>query len=162
MEAEFLRTVRLIRQYLNQKADEKPFIDLPREKSLEKLFQIFFDFYEFSPAAHLLLDHNGRILATNLTLETFTGIVREELIGRPLYLSVLEADRDILFLTLRKIFRRKKPASCELRLQKQSSSRPAWVRLDGIYDCDLQGRPACRSILMRHDGKNIMVVTPGK
>ncbi len=151
MEAEFLRTVRLIRQYLNQKSDEKSFIDLPREKSLEKLFQIFFDFYEFSPAANLLLDRNGRILAANLTLETFTGIMREKLIGRPLYLSVLEADRDILFLTLRKIFRTKKPASCELRLQKQSTSRPLWVRLDGIYDRDLEGRPACRSILVDID-----------
>ena len=94
---------------------------------------------------------SGRILAANLTLETFSGVVREELIGRSLYWSVLEADRDFLFLTLRKIFKSKKPASCELRLQKQSPGGTLWVRFDGIYDRDLAGQPACRAMLVDID-----------
>jgi len=152
MQSEFLNAIRQLRRYFKPAGDgEKIISDLHRKKDLAKLFQVFFDFYEFSPAALVTLDRNGRILAANLTLETITGIVRESLIGRTLFPSVLEEDRDILFLYLRRIFKTKKPASCELRLQKRSSSRSAWVRLDGLYDQDLQGRPACRAILIDID-----------
>jgi len=151
MEADFLNILGLIRRQIKS-PDAANFLGDPSLKeSLGKLFQIFFDFYEFSPAALVLVDRSGRILAANLTLETFSGSVREELIGRPLYWSVLEADRDILFLTLRKIFKSKKPASCELRLQKQSTAGTLWVRFDGIYDKDLQGHPACRAMLVDID-----------
>ncbi len=151
MKPDFLRAIHQLRQYFKPESDEKLRGGLLREKDLAKLFQIFFDFYEFSPAGLVTLDRNGLILAANLTLETFTGVVREELMGRPLFSSVLEEDRDILFLYLRKIFKRKIPASCELRLQKRSSSRTIWVRLDGIYDRDLQGRPACRTTVVDID-----------
>ena len=152
MQSEFLHAIRQLRQYFKPESDEQEILDgLRREKGLAKLFQVFFDFYEFSPAALVTLDRTGRILAANLTLETLTGVVREELIGRSFFLNVLAEDRDIFFLHLRKIFKRKKPATCELRLQKQSSSRTVWVRLDGIYDQDLQGRPACRATLIDID-----------
>jgi len=151
MEAEFLPILDLIRRQIKSPEAMNFPVDPSLKESLGKLFQVFFDFYEFSPAALVLMDRSGRILAANLTLETFSGVVREALIGRPLYWSVLEADRDILFLALRKIFKSKKPATCELRLQKQSGGRPLWVRFDGIYDRDLAGQPACRAMLVDID-----------
>jgi len=152
MQSEFLHAIRQMRQYFKSESGEQKILDgLRQENGLAKLFQIFFDFYEFSPAALVTLDRTGRILAANLTLETLTGVAREELIGRSFFLNVLGEDRDIFFLHLRKIFKRKKPATCELRLQNQLCSRSVWVRLDGIYDQDLRGRAACRATLIDID-----------
>jgi PAS domain S-box-containing protein len=151
MEADFLRILDLIRRQIKSPDAANLPADASLKESLGKLCRIFFDFYEFSPAALVLVDRSGRIQAANLTLETFSGVVREELIGRSLDLSVLEADRDILYQALKKIFKSRKPASCELRLQKQSSDGSLWVRFDGIYDRDLAGHPACRAMLVDID-----------
>jgi PAS domain S-box-containing protein len=104
------------------------------------------DFYDFSPVGYLTLDRSGRILATNLTGTMMLNTVRREAVGQSLYDFVHRDDRDTLYLYLRRLFRNKRPRSCELRLPN-TGNKMLSVNLDGTLFQDRKGIWTCRSVL---------------
>ncbi len=129
---------------------DKPFKSFgPRSstsKLIDKVRQLN-DFYNFSPVGFLTLDKNALILDVNLTADILLGVARSQIVGESFYPYVISAHRDRLFHHLRSIFKRQKPQVCELQL-KANGGQIHRIYMKSILDRDLQGRPACRALLV--------------
>ena len=110
------------------------------------------DFYDSSPVGYLTLDPEGRFLAVNLTASIILETPRAELIGESFYNYVVQEDRDILYLHLRRLFKNKKNQCCTLRIQN-ADNKLVHVFLESIYAEDRTGRHVCRSVMIDFTGQ---------
>jgi len=120
------------------------------DNPISQNYKELYDLYEFSPAGYLRLDKNGLILSANLTTAFMLGSYRSNLIGKPFYEFVKRNSRDTLYLHLRRLFKRKQPQTCELRI-KGFDGKPLWVRLSSLYDEDAHQRSQSRTIMLDID-----------
>jgi PAS domain S-box-containing protein len=105
----------------------------------EKLAKKFEDLYDFAPVGYLSLGKEGQILSSNLAFSSLVGIERRYLREKSLYSFVVAEDRDILFLHLRRLFKKRKKEKCELRL-KGMKNEIFHVRLESSFDLDTEDK----------------------
>lgn len=106
----------------------------------------YFDLYDLAPVGYCTLSRQGLILETNLTAASLLGLVRSELIQKPISRFILKEDQDIYYLHRKKLFRTGEPQECELRLLKADGTT-LWARLRGTAVQDKDGKPLCRVVM---------------
>jgi PAS domain S-box-containing protein len=80
----------------------------------------YVDLYDFAPAGYCTLDQKGEILEANLTFSEQLGVAKGNLINTPFYHYIVKADRDLLYLHLKKLSQTEVQTNCEVRLVKQN------------------------------------------
>ena len=99
-------------------------LEMQNEELRNALVQIeesrtrYSELYDFAPVGYLTLDENGLVLEANLTISRQLGIVRSRLVGSPLSVYIVTADRGALYSHLRSVFKDKTHKSCEVRFMK--------------------------------------------
>ena len=88
---------------------------------------------------------------TDQAKETREGIGKEsgrlhrvELVGRPIFRSILNEDQVILHKHLRQLFETDAPQFFELRIARKTDGAVFWVRMDAAAAQDEDGIPMCR------------------
>ena len=89
---------------------------------LERMLEWYADLYEFAPTAFLSLDASGLIRDINLTGAALLQIPRQRLIGRPLRLHIVPADRRLLLEHIRRCRAERGQVLSELRLLRADGS----------------------------------------
>jgi len=84
------------------------------------LHKKYVDLYDFAPSGYCTLDQKGQILEANLTLAEQLGVAKGKLINTPFYHYIVKADRDLLYLHLKKLSQTEVQTNCEVRLVKQN------------------------------------------
>ena len=120
----------------------------------------FFDFYDLAPVGYITLSENGLILESNLTAATMLGVVKGELVKKPLYQFILPKDKDICYLQQKQLFETTLASSgqagktqvYELRMVKKDGET-FWVRFDTIAAKDTDnGVKSLASIILKDWG----------
>jgi PAS domain S-box-containing protein len=107
----------------------------------EKLARELSVLYDFAPVGYLSLDSEGRILRSNLAFSSMVGIERKFLQERNLYSLVADEDKDVLFLHLRRLFKRERREKCQLRLIT-AENKVIHVQIESSFDRDDEDRIA--------------------
>ena len=97
----------------------------------ETLRQAQAEGYAFSPAGHLILNTQGKIITANLRAATLVGIDREKLVGQPFIRFVAQDSQDIFHWHCQKILKTGARQSCEMQLQNKSGALH-WVHLESL------------------------------
>ncbi|HAI69378.1 MAG TPA: hypothetical protein DCM38_08080, partial [Gammaproteobacteria bacterium] len=84
------------------------------------LHKKYADLYHFAPTGYCTLDQQGQILEANVTLAEQLDVERNDLINTPFYHYIVKADRDLLYLHLKKLSKTGVQTNCDLRLVKQN------------------------------------------
>ncbi len=103
----------------------------------------YFDLYDLAPVGYCTLNEQGLILEANLTLGTLLGVVRGELIRRPISQFIHTEDEDVYCLYCQQLFATGEAPACELRMVKNDGA-PLWVRLKSTTTHDAAGLPVLR------------------
>ncbi len=92
--------------------------------TLELMVEAYTDLYEHAPVPYLALDASGVIRDLNLTATTMLQTSRASLLGRPLRLHVVRADRRVFLDHMLQARQSSRLVACELRLQASGADRP--------------------------------------
>jgi PAS domain S-box-containing protein len=104
----------------------------------------YFDLYDLAPVGYCTLSEKGLILQVNLRASTLLGMSRVELVGRPIFRSILKEDQVILHKHLQQLFETDAPQFFELRVARKTDGLVFWVRMDAAAAQDEDGIPMCR------------------
>ncbi|HNP80356.1 MAG TPA: PAS domain S-box protein [Nitrospira sp.] len=105
---------------------------------LETARDRYVDLYDWSPAGHLTLDPQGKIVEANLRAGSLLGMHRNKLIGRPLA-SFLEAtEQDRFHRHCREVMKTGLRQTCELQLRQHKGAFTC-VNLESLAVRDEQG-----------------------
>jgi PAS domain S-box-containing protein len=97
----------------------------------EGAFEKYSDLYDFAPIGYFTLDHDGKILAANLTGASLLGIERSRLIGRR-FDNFITPDGSTTFIPfLGKVFSSRVKESGEVTL-KRGGKRPLHVQIEAM------------------------------
>mgnify|MGYP001607333086 CR=1 FL=1 len=80
------------------------------------------DLYDFSPAGHLTLNIQGKVVEANLRAGTMLGIDRKKLIGQPLALLIASDDQDSFRRHCQDVMKTGTRQVCELHLHETSGA----------------------------------------
>jgi two-component system, cell cycle sensor histidine kinase and response regulator CckA len=86
------------------------------KEELEKNLERYTDLYDFAPTGYLTLAPDSKIVELNLTASTILDVARSRLRGKWLKNFIALEDRLTFASLLEKVFSRKEPASCEVKL----------------------------------------------
>lgn len=75
-------------------------IQLELEQSRDRYYEL----YDLAPVAYLTLDRAGKVMDANLTAALLVGVVRTQLVGRPLSAFLGSSGSDALHLLLGRVF----------------------------------------------------------
>ena len=100
----------------------------------------YFNFYDLSPVGYFTLNEKGLILEANLTTATLLGMVRSELVKKPIFRFIHKEDQDIYYLHGKQLFETGKPQTFELRMMKNDGTA-FWAHLELIVAQDADGTP---------------------
>ena len=89
------------------------------------------DLYDFAPVGYVTIDQHGLIHEANLTLAEMLGLVRSDLIGKPLSTFVSPDDQDTLHKHCRGIQRLHARGVCQVRFVREALD-PLWVEVESI------------------------------
>ncbi|MBA3548645.1 MAG: PAS domain S-box protein [Nannocystis sp.] len=89
---------------------------------LQRMLEWYSDLHEFAPTAQLSLDAGGLICDINLTGAALLQVERQRLIGRPLRLHIVYADRRLFLEHMRRCRGERGQVVSELRLQRSDGS----------------------------------------
>jgi two-component system, cell cycle sensor histidine kinase and response regulator CckA len=101
---------------------------------LEAVRDRYVNLYDYSPASHLTLDRDGKIVEANLTAATILDTDRRALIGHPLAEFIGEADRETFRLHWQKVLKSERRLRCEVPLRNRGGA----VRTVAIESCPVQ------------------------
>ena len=93
-----------------------------RSEALKRKLEWYADLYEFAPTAFLSLEASGLIRDINLTGAALLQAPRDRLIGRPLRLHIVPADRRLFLEHIRRCRAERGQVLSELRLQRADGS----------------------------------------
>ncbi len=102
------------------------------------------DLYEFAPIGYLTLDGNGLVLEANLNIARQLGIERSRLVGSPLSLYIVAADRNAFRSHLGSVLKDKTHQACEARFMKDGGG-DFHALLDTIFIMDAVGERRVRT-----------------
>jgi PAS domain S-box-containing protein len=106
----------------------------------------YFNFYDLSPVGYFTLNEKGLILEANLTTATLLGVVRSELVKKPISRFIHKEDQDIYYLHGKQLFETGKPQTCELRMMKNDGTA-FWARIELIVAQDADDSPGSRIVM---------------
>lgn len=86
------------------------------------------DVYEFAPIAFLTLDAEDVVLQANARAGTMLGVLRDDLVGKPLARFIEPEDQDTYYLHRRALRASALPQTCDLRMQPNVGTE-VWARL---------------------------------
>jgi len=101
------------------------------QAELETARDKYADLYDFAPLGYFTLDQTGRVVEANLKAATMLGVLRDALIGHPLYRFVAPHDQDAYHLYLRGLAQATETQSCEIGMIRLDGSM-FHARLDGF------------------------------
>jgi len=113
------------------------------QEELEAAKAGYFDLYEMAPVGYCTLNADGVILEANLTLSTLLGVVRRELVNRPLARFLCRDDHDSLYLLRKILLANGEPQRGELRMVRPGGTI-FWARLEGLLVTGADAAPQCR------------------
>ncbi len=116
------------------------------QQELETSRNRYADLYDFAPVGYCTLDDYGIILEANLTAATMLGVVRSQLVRKPITRFILKDDQDIYHRHRKDLLETGEPQSCELRMIKSNGSE-FWVNLSATAAQDPDGAPGCRVVM---------------
>ncbi len=106
----------------------------------------YFNFYDLSPVGYFTLNEKGLILEANLTTATLLGMVRSELVKKPIFRFIHKEDQDIYYLHGKQLFETGKPQTCELRMMKNDGTA-FWAHIELTVAQDADGAPVSRIVM---------------
>jgi PAS domain S-box-containing protein len=106
----------------------------------------YFDLYDLAPIGYCTLNEQGLILQANLTAAILLGVVRSELVDRPISRFVFREDQDIYYLHKKQLLETGGPQAWDLRLVKPDGT-PIWAHLEAAVAEDEDGAPILRIML---------------
>lgn len=92
--------------------------------TLELMVEAYTDLYEHAPVPYLALDASGLIRDLNLTATTMLQTPRTSLIGQPLRLHVVQADRRVFLDHMLQARQSSRLVACEVHLQVGGAQLP--------------------------------------
>jgi len=98
----------------------------------------YFDLYDLAPIGYLTFSENGLIREANLAAATMIGVVRRNLLKRPMTQFIFPEDQDVYFLHRKKLLEFGEPVEWDMRMLHADGSS-YWVHLnanlmqDGSY-----------------------------
>ena len=98
----------------------------------------YFDLYDLAPVGYLTLTERNIIRQANLTAAAKLGVLRTELIGKPLTKFIVPDDQGTFYLQRRALFETNRQQSCELRLVGADGAS-LWMHLDAVLADDGPG-----------------------
>lgn len=116
------------------------------QKKLQKAYEKFDDFYHTAPCGCFTLDKDGRIIEANHTFANQVGIDNAYLIDESVYHYIVNADKEIFYLHLKRIFNDKTPQSCEIRLKGREDGE-IWGQLNSMFAQDSKEDALCRTYI---------------
>jgi len=114
-------------------------------EELEASRERYFDLYDLAPVGYCTLSIDGLILEANLTAATLLGVVRSDLIHRPLSKFVFKEDRHVYY-RYRKDLEAGQPQAYELRMVREGVGA-FWARLETAKAKDEDGNPVSRVVI---------------
>ncbi|MEJ2201741.1 MAG: ATP-binding protein [Desulfuromonadaceae bacterium] len=97
----------------------------------QKLLEQYTDLYDFAPVGYLTLDHEGIILAANLTAAGLLGVERSRVTGLP-FAQFVPVDARLFFSDfLGKVFASQGKESCEVALTREEHP-PPFVQIEAL------------------------------
>ena len=106
---------------------------------LETARDRYVDLCDFSPAGHLTLDTQGKILEANLRVGTLLGVNRKDLIGQPLARFVAAEDEGTFHRHCQEVLKTGTRQTCEVHL-REGTGVSRWVHFEGLAVHDGLGR----------------------
>ncbi len=98
---------------------------------LEAARDRYVDLYDFSPAGHLTLDTQGKIVEANLRAGKLLGINRKELVGRPLSCFIAPSDEGTFHRHCQDVLKTGTRQTCEVHLWKEAGAS-RWVYFESL------------------------------
>ncbi len=114
---------------------------------LRRTLEWYSDIYEFAPMAHLSLDPGGLIRDINLTGAALLQFERQRLVGRPLRLHVVAADRRVFLEHMRRCRAEPGQVLSEMRLLRADGSQLPVQLLSKEDNASPSHGPVYRSVL---------------
>jgi len=113
----------------------------------EMLLAKYTDLYDFAPVGYMSLDEQGHILEVNLTGAALLGVVRSQVINRPLSSFVALANRPVFAAFLAQVFAVPGKHICEATLLR-AGGKPFWANIHGTAAVSANSpRKWCRVII---------------
>ena len=107
----------------------------------------YFDLYDLAPVGYCTLSEKGLILEANLRAATLLDTPRGDLVGRPLFRSVITEDRGKFHQHLQRLFETHEPQAFEFRMARKPGGEVFWVRLDATAAQEGNGASTSRVTL---------------
>jgi PAS domain S-box-containing protein len=101
------------------------------QKELEQSRNRFADLIEFAPVGYFTFDRKGDILVVNLTGSLLLGVEKEALLKKAFTSFMSQADSDLFYLHLKKVFAAKSKQTCAFNLF-QENGKPFYAQLDSV------------------------------
>ena len=98
----------------------------------------YFDLYDLAPVGYFTVSEQGLIQEANLTVCTLLGVVRGELVKRPISQFILKEDQDGYYRRRKQLIESGEPQACELRMVKHDGTA-FWAHLDATAAKDPDG-----------------------
>jgi PAS domain S-box-containing protein len=106
----------------------------------------YVDLYDEAPVGYCTLSESGLLTQANLTAASLLGVVRAELLNKPISKFVLKEDQDAFYLLRKNTFISGLPQQAELRLVKSDGSS-FWALLAATAGQDEAGNKLLRLVL---------------
>ena len=106
----------------------------------------YLDLYDFAPVCYCTLSEDGLILESNLTATILLGVAQGDMVQHSIFRFVIEEDRDIFYLYIKKLFKTGDQHSCELRMLRVGST-PFWARVEASATQNSDGISICRVVM---------------
>ena len=122
----------------------------------------YFDLYDLAPVGYMTVSERGLILEANLTVASLLGVVRRELIKKPVSRFILHDDQDIYYLFCNQFMEVPEPPpgtpqtrseqadrqqGCDLRMLNGDGRAFFWAHLQATTVQDTEGMPVYRIML---------------
>ena len=98
----------------------------------------YFDLCDLAPVGYFTVSEQGLIQEANLTVCTLLGVVRGELVKRPISQFILKEDQDGYYRRRKQLIESGEPQACELRMVKHDGTA-FWAHLDATAAKDPDG-----------------------
>lgn len=106
----------------------------------------YFDLYELAPVGYCTVNEQGLILESNLTAAALLGVLRKDLIEKPIRRFVVQADQPTYDQCRLALFTANVPQECELQMRKSDDSI-IWTHIKTTTASDDAGARVQRLVL---------------
>lgn len=117
------------------------------QHKLEALRAHYFDLYDLAPVGYLTLNEQGIIVEVNLTCANWLGVVRDQLVNRPLSHFIFTQDQNCYYLHYKQLTATEETLQgCELRMVRADGSL-FWAHLQATSAQEIDGTSAYRIVI---------------